>query len=112
MNVWLDSLQTLLEKEVLAEFDEIYYLGSTKIFEIAAIDKTIIDQNLKEFLRKNDTDVNEDLLDFFLLVNDERQDVLVVFSPIELFENEKIFHLSKDLSEDFSDLESIELVKG
>lgn len=112
MNVWLESLESILDKEFLEEFDEIYYLNSTKIFEESVISKAIEDAKLKNFLIKNESDGNEDLLDFFLLVNDERQDILVVFSPYELFENERIFKLAENCEEDFSDLESIELVKS
>ncbi len=111
MNVWLESLKEILEKSYLEEFDEIYYLNSTKVVDENSLIKTISEGNLKEFLIKNEADGNEDLLDFFLLVNDERQDVLVVFSPFELFENERIFHTAPNVEEDFSDLDTIELVR-
>lgn len=111
MNAWLDSLIQILERSYLEEFDEIYYLNSTKKIDKSVIEKAASEQNLKELLLRNESDSNEDLLDFFLLVNDQRQDLLVVFSPFELFENESIFHKVQNIEEDFSDLDTIELVK-
>ena len=111
MNAWLESLQSLLDKETLEQFDEIYYLGSTQVVESSNLEKLFKDENSKAFLVKNLSDVNEDLLDYFLLVNEERQDVLVVFSPFELIENESIYLRIENIQEDFSDLPEIEAVK-
>ncbi|HLV23785.1 MAG TPA: hypothetical protein VKY36_03275 [Moheibacter sp.] len=111
MNVWLESLNEILEKSYLDEFDEIYYLSSTKVVDESVISQAIEASKLKDFLIKNNSDVNEDLLDFFLLVNEEKQDVLVVYSPFELFENESIYVRAENVQENFSDFPEIEPVK-
>lgn len=111
MNAWLESLKELFDKTYLDEFDEIYYLNSTKIADKSVIEKACSDQKLKDFLVKNESDSNEDLLDFFLLVNDVSQTIVAIYSPFDLMEEEKVFISISNVEEDFSDLESIELVK-
>lgn len=111
MNAWLESLEELFDKTYLDEFDEIYYLNSTKMVDKSIIEKAISDQKLKDFLMKNESESNEDLLDFFLLVNDASQTVIAIYSPFDLMEEEEIFISISAVEEDFSDLGSIELVK-
>ncbi len=111
MNAWLESLEELFDKTYLDEFDEIYYLNSTKMVDKSVIEKASSDQKLKDFLVKNESDSHEDLLDFFLLVNDESQTIIAIYSPFDLMEEENVFISLSNIEEDFSDLESIELVK-
>lgn len=111
MNAWLESLEELFDKTYLDEFEEIYYLNSTKVVDKSVLEKAIFAQKLKEFLMKNESESNEDLLDFFLLVNDDAQTVISIYSPFDLMEEEKVFISISAVEEDFSELESIELVK-
>ncbi len=111
MNTWFEFLRASLGKDFLDQYEEIYILGSTKVFDVSIIEETISNQKLKDFLRKNDCDVNEDMLDFFLLLRDETQEILVLYDPFELLENESVYLRAENIEEDFSDLESIEVVK-
>lgn len=111
MNAWLDSLESLTDKNFLKKFEEIYYLGSTKPVDENSLKNTISDGKLKEFLIKNEADVNEDLLDFFLLVNEETQDLIVIYSPFDLLDDERIYLNYEKIEEDLSSLPDIDVVK-
>ncbi len=111
MNAWLESLYGILGKDFINQYEEIYILGSTKIIDVSIIEKIIADEKLKDFIQKNDSDVMKDLLNFFLLLKGDSQEILVIYDPFELLENESIYLRAENIEEDFSDLESIELVK-
>lgn len=111
MNSWLESLESVVETSVLNQFDEIYYLNSKLVLPIEKLDKLVTDQKLNEFLSKEDPETEEDVLDFFLMVNDDTQSVLVLFSPFDLFTDESVFKIYDSVEEDLSSVPTIEVVK-
>lgn len=111
MNSWLESLESVVESSVLSQFDEIYYLNSKRVIDETRLDKLVSNQELKIFLSKEDSDDSYDMLDFFLLVNDESQAVLVLLSPFDLFTDESVFKMYTNIEEDLSSIPTIEVVK-
>lgn len=111
MNSWLESLESVVELSFLNRFDEIYYLSSKKVLKEAELDKLVSDQSLNSFLAKEDSDGEHDMLDFFLLVNDDNQAVLALLSPFDLFTEETVFKIYENVEEDLSSIPTIEVVK-
>lgn len=111
MNSWLESLEDCLEKQYLNQFDEIYYLNSKLVCSKDHLDQIVNDKKLFDYLKKPETEADDDVLDFFLLVNDNQQDIVVLLSPFDLMEDESIFKVYGNIEEDFSNLPTIEMVK-
>jgi len=111
MNSWLESLETVVESSILNQFDEIYYLNSKKVIDETELDTLVSEQKLQSFLSKEDPEGENDMLDFFLLVNDDTQTIVVLLSPFDLFEDESVFKIYENVDEDFSYLPTIDTVK-
>ena len=111
MNSWLESLESVVESSFLNQFDEIYYLNSKLVIPVEKLDQYISNQKLSEFLSKEDPESEKDVWDFFLLVNDEFQSVLVLLSPFDLFTDESVFKIYENVEEDLSSVPTIEVVK-
>lgn len=111
MNSWLESLESAVDDSILNQYDEIYYLNSKLVLPVDKLDKIVSDLKLNEFLSKEDPESENDVLDFFLLVNDEFQSVLVLLSPFDLFTDESVFKIYENVEEDLSSVPTIEVVK-
>lgn len=110
MNSWLESLEEVVEASFLNQFDEIYYLNSKLLVDESKLDQIVADQKLADFLSKEDPESEADVLDFFLLVNDDTQSVVVLLSPFDFFTDESIFKIYENLEEDLSVVPTIEVV--
>jgi hypothetical protein len=111
MNSWLESLESTVDGSILNQYDEIYYLNTKLVLAVDKLDKIVSDLKLNEFLSKEDPESENDVLDFFLLVNDEYQSVLVLLSPFDLFTDESVFKIYENVNEDLSSIPTIEVVK-
>jgi len=109
---WLASLEELIDKETLGKYNKIYYLNSIAAISEPEIDQIVSDQKLAEFLAGEEPDATTDMLDFFLLENEEVRDLMIILSPHDLLEDERFFKTYPNVEEDFSDLETLEEVKS
>lgn len=108
---WLESLEELIDKETLDKYNKIFYLNSIIAIPETELDQIVEDKKLSQFLAEADPDATTDILDFFLLENDEVRDVMVILSPFELMEDESFFKTYPNIEEDFNDLDTLEEVK-
>lgn len=111
MNSWLESLEEIVDASFLNQFDEIYYLNSKKVVDEKDLDKILSDEKLNSFLSKEDPESDNDVLDFFLFVNDDSQSLVVLLSPFDLFTDETVFKIYENVEEDLSSVPTIEVVK-
>lgn len=108
---WLESLEELIDKETLDKYDRIFYLNSIVALPETDIDKIVDDKKLNQLLSQEEPDATTDILDFFLLENEEVRDVMIILSPHELMEDESFFKTYPNIEEDFSELDSLEQIK-
>jgi hypothetical protein len=111
MNSWLESLEDIVDAKILNQFEGIYYLNSKMVLKVEDLDKIVSEQKLGSYLSKEDPETEKDVLDFFLLANDETQSVLVLLSPFDFFTDESIFKIYENVEEDLSSVPTIEVVK-
>src|SRR5690606_19924431 len=110
-NSWLESLEDVLDQSFLNQFDEIYYLNSKWVIDTRELDKLVEGQKLAEYLAKEDPESEKDVLDFYLLVNDNSQSVVVILSPFDLMADESVYKIYENVEEDLSVIPTIEVVK-
>jgi len=110
-NSWLESLEDVLDQSFLNQFDEIYYLNSKWVIDTRELDKLVEGQKLAEYLAKEDPESEKDVLDFYLLVNDNSQSVVVLLSPFDLMADESVYKIYENVEEDLSVIPTIEVVK-
>lgn len=110
-NSWLESLEDVLNQSFLNQFDEIYYLNSKWVIDTRELDKLVEGQKLAEYLAKEDPESEKDVLDFYLLVNDNSQSVVVLLSPFDLMADESVYKIYENVEEDLSVIPTIEVVK-
>lgn len=110
-NSWLESLEDVLDQSFLNQFDEIYYLNSKWVIDTRKLDKLVEGQKLAEYLAKEDPESEKDVLDFYLLVNDNSQSVVVILSPFDLMADESVYKIYENVEEDLSVIPTIEVVK-
>lgn len=110
-NSWLESLEDVLDQSFLNQFDEIYYLNSKWVIDTRELDKLVEGQKLAEYLAKEDPESEKDVLDFYLLVNDNSQSVVVLLSPFDLMADESVYKIYENVEEDLSVVPTIEVVK-
>lgn len=108
---WLESLEELIDKETLNKYNKIFYLNSIVAIPETEIDEIVEAKKLNELLSQEEADATTDILDFFLLENDEVRDVMIILSPYELMEDESFFKTYPNVEEDFSDLDYLEQIK-
>lgn len=108
---WLESLEELIDKETLNKYIKISYLNSIVAIPEPELDKIVEENKLSQLLSQEEPDVTTDILDFFLLENEEVRDLMIILSPHDLFEDESFFKTYPNIEEDFSDLDTLEKVK-
>lgn len=108
---WLESLEELIDKETLNKYTKISYLNSIVAIPEPELDKIVEENKLSQLLSQEDPDATTDILDFFLLENEEVRDLIIILSPHDLFEDESFFKTYPNIEEDFSDLETLEKIK-
>jgi len=108
---WLESLEELIDKETLNKYTKISYLNSIVAIPEPELDKIVEENKLSQLLSQEEADATTDILDFFLLENNDVRDIMIILSPHDLFEDESFFKTYPNIEEDFSDLETLEQVK-
>lgn len=108
---WLESLEELIDKETLNKYTKISYLNSIVAIPEPELDKIVEENKLSQLLSQEDPDATTDILDFFLLENEEVRDLIIILSPHDLFEDESFFKTYPNIEEDFSDLETLDKIK-
>lgn len=108
---WLESLEDLIDQETLSKYDRIFYLNGIVAIPETEIDEIVESKKLYELLSQEEPDATTDILDFFLLENEEVRDVMIILSPYELMEDESFFKTYPNIEEDFSNLEALEQIK-
>lgn len=108
---WLESLEELIDKETLSKYTKISYLNSIVAIPEPELDQIVEENKLSQLLSQEEPDATTDILDFFLLENQEVRDIMIILSPHELMEDESFFKTYPNIEEDFSGLETLETVK-
>lgn|SRR5690606_9846905 len=107
----LESLKEAVDSSILNQYENIYYLGSSISLNENELDEIIETNKLQEFLSAKKINVQFDLLDFYLLEKKNERNLIVIYSPFELFESESIFKSYSNIIENFSGLTSLEQLK-
>lgn len=108
---WMDTLKECIQEEVLNTYSEIFYLNSTPFLSLSELDKIIEEQEIVSLLSSDSADINSDLLDFFLLKKDNQSDLFVILSPFDLWEEDVLFKVHKNINGSFDSLSTLEKIK-
>ncbi|MDX9705276.1 MAG: hypothetical protein RBT46_06170 [Weeksellaceae bacterium] len=107
----MELLSECIQKEILATYSEIYYLNSTKIIDEKKWNQLIENEQLSSVLMKIEESENQDILDFFLMKNEKQSDLYVIFSPLDLWEDEFIFKIHENVQIDWKSIPTAEKIK-
>lgn len=109
---WLESLKDVWQGENLTNWNKIYYLGSCQQIPESELDKIIGQNQLSDLLIQDEKEGNFDYFDFFLAENATDRQIVVVLSPFDLWEDERLIKTYSAIQENFTDLPDSELIQN
>lgn len=112
-NIWHKFLTELISQQELDKCNEIYYLGSCSNLLKEDLIITLEKNEVCNLLKNCIIDNSQDSMEFFLFINSNEKNLVLVYNPFELFESPYIYKVidSFNKDEDFSILSSYQKIK-
>jgi len=111
MAIWIDFLKDCLNSEKLDNYSNIYYIGSCSNFNKTNLEEAITKNELYTFITNCKPNVNYDIFHFYIAMNGDNNDLIIVYDPFELFESSSLYKIVVNFKGNLLIVPTVERIK-